>query len=201
MTIPADIDVNDYRKTEFPIDDIFIKRWSPRAMSGEEIAEDELMKLFEAARWAPSSLNEQPWRFIYARKNTAYWNMFYGFVSESNQRWCKTAGVLVVIASKNKLTKYDADNRTHSFSAGSAFENLALQGTLMDLVVHPFGGFDEAKAAKELGIPHEYFVDAMIAIGRPGNIEDLEERDRVREFPSDRKKLKEIVMEGKFRVE
>ena len=198
MTSPVDIDATKYRAPEQPIDLLFIRRWSPRAMSGEEISEDELMILFEAAKWAPSSSNEQPWRFIYAKKNSKYWDIFFDFVSEGNKRWCKNAAVLVVIASKKRFTNYDSDNKTHSFSAGSAFENLQLQGTIMGLVVHPFGGFDEDKAAKELYISEQYAVDAMIAIGRPGRIEDLEEKDKTREYPSDRKKLKEIVMEGKF---
>lgn len=199
MTTPIDIDVLKYRKPEHDISEIFIKRWSPRAFSDEEISDEELMVLFEAAKWAPSSINEQPWRFIYAKKATKYWDIFFNFVSEGNQRWCKDAQILVVVASKRRLTNYDAENRTHSFSAGSAFENLALQGALMNLVIHPFGGFDEAKAAKELEIPESYYVDVMIAIGKPGVIEELAEKDRVREFPSGRKSLKEIVFEGKFR--
>lgn len=198
MMKPYDIDVKKYRKPEYPIDDLFIKRWSPRAMSGEEITDQELMTLFEAAKWAPSSSNEQPWRFIYAKKNTPHWDAFFSFVSEGNKRWCKNAAVLVVACSKIRFTNYDADNRTHSFSAGSAFQNLQLQGSIMKLIVHPFAGFDEEKAAKDLGIPKEYFVDVMIAIGRQGEIENLEEKDRTREFPTDRKKLKEMVMEGKF---
>jgi nitroreductase len=196
---PKDIDVHKYRKPDYPIDDLLLRRWSPRAMSGE-LSDEELMTLFEAARWAPSSSNEQPWRFIYAKKGTAYWDVFFDFVSEGNKRWCKTADILVVIISKNRFTKYDADNSTHSFSAGSAFQNLQLQGTIMSLVVHPFGGFDAVKAKNALEIPDDYSVDAMIAIGRQGIIEDLDPKDSSREFPSDRKKLSEIVFEGKFKA-
>jgi len=198
MTIPKDIDVHEYRKPENPADEIFIKRWSARAMSGEGITDEELMTLFEAAKWAPSSSNDQPWRFIYAKHDTRYWDTFFSLLTAGNKRWCGNAAVLVVIASKKKFTNYDTDNRTHSFSAGSAFENLALQGSMMGLIVHGMGGFDEKKAAKDLNVPGEYFINAMIAIGRPGEIERLDEEDRKREMPSTRKPLKEVVFEGKF---
>jgi len=91
-------------------------------MSGEEITDDELMTLFEAAKWAPSSSNEQPWRFIYAKKNTPHWDAFFSFVSEGNKRWCKNAAVLVVACSKIRFTNYDADNRTHSFQQAQHFK-------------------------------------------------------------------------------
>jgi len=199
MTNPKDIDVGKYRKATVEIDGLFLRRWSPRAMSGESISEKELMALFEAARWAPSSINEQPWRFIYAKRETKYWETFYNLLSDGNKIWCKNAAVLVVIASKKRFTSRDSDNRTHSFSAGSAFENLALQGTIMGLIVHGMGGFDEDRAQKELSIPDGYFVNAMVAIGRQGNIEDLDEKTRSREFPSDRKPINETVSEGIFK--
>ncbi|WP_321416985.1 nitroreductase family protein [uncultured Methanomethylovorans sp.] len=198
MTIPTEIDVYQYRKPENDIDELFVRRWSPRAMSGQSIPDKDLMRLFEVARWAPSASNEQPWRFIYAKKGTKYWDVFFDLVAEGNKRWCKNAAVLMVIISKIRFTKYDAENRTHSFSAGSAFENLQLQATNLGLVVHPFAGFDENKAAKVLGIPIEYYVDVMVAIGMPRKIEDLEEKDRIREFPSDRMKLNELIFEGEF---
>lgn len=186
------------RQSEYPIDKIFLDRWSPRAMSGESISDEELMSLFEAAKWAPSSMNEQPWRFIYAKKDSPYWEVFFNLLSDGNKRWCKNAAVLVVIASKKKFTQYDSDNATASFSSGSAFENLALQGSINGFVVHGMGGFDYDRAKKDLEISDEYVVNAMCAIGKHGNLDVLDEKDRLRDFPSDRKKLKEIVFEGKL---
>ncbi|MGH7802401.1 MAG: nitroreductase family protein, partial [Thermodesulfobacteriota bacterium] len=140
------IDVKEYRKPEYPVDEIFLKRWSPRAMSGEEISEDELMSLFEAARWAPSSYNNQPWRFLYARRNTKNWELFFNLMTEGNKIWAKKAAALIVIASKKTFDYNGSPSRTHSFDAGAAWQNLALQGSLQGLVVHGMQGFDYDKA-------------------------------------------------------
>ncbi|NOJ28063.1 MAG: nitroreductase, partial [Nitrososphaera sp.] len=90
---------NEARKPTFPINSIILSRWSPRSMTGEEIADDQLMSLFEAARWAPSSFNNQPWRFIYAKKNSEYWDRLFGLLVDSNKVWAKDASALVVIVS------------------------------------------------------------------------------------------------------
>ena len=87
------------RKRAFPIDDIFIDRWSPRALSGEPISDDELFTLFEAARWAPSSYNNQPWRFVYAKRDTPHWKRLFGFLVHANQEWAKHAAALIVVIS------------------------------------------------------------------------------------------------------
>lgn len=187
------------RKPEYPIHKLFTDRWSPRAMSGEPITDEELMTLFEAARWAPSSYNNQPWRFIYAKRDTPHWDHLFDLMGEFNQSWTKNAAVLVVVIS-HKVFEYDGKPaRTHSFDAGAAWENLALQGTLMGLVVHGMQGFDYDKAAKGLNIPDDYKVEAMIAIGRPGKKQDLSEELQKREEPSDRKPVSEFVFEGKCR--
>lgn len=94
-----------HRKTEHEVDAIFPSRWSPRAMSGEEISEEELMRLFEAAKWAPSSRNNQPWRFVYARKNTPHWEKFYSLLADGNKRWAENSAVLIVIASKKTFER------------------------------------------------------------------------------------------------
>ena len=186
------------RVAEYPIHEMILNRWSARAMSGEPLSNDEFMRLFEAARWAPSSRNNQLWRFIYARKGDGAWNVLLELLAENNQRWCKKADVLVVIVSR-KIEADGSPNRTHSFSAGSAFENLALQGTVLNLVVHPMGGFDHHRARTELDIPDDWEVDVMVAIGKPGDINMLDEKLRAREMPSQRKPLHEFLMEGRFR--
>jgi len=192
------MNIRDFRKPENNIYEIFLNRWSPRAMSGEEIEEKILLQLFEAAKWAPSANNNQPWRFIYARRNTKHWDAFFNLLAEGNQVWAKNAAVLIVVISK---TTFDNNKhaRTHSYDAGAAWENFALQGSMMGLVVHGMQGFDYDKAKEILGVPDGYQVEAMIAVGKPGRKEDLPDYQQEREFPSSRKNINQIVMEGIFK--
>lgn len=186
------------RKPTYQINDIFIERWSPRAMSGEPLGQEELFKLFEAARWAPSSYNGQPWRFLYAHRGTPAWKTFFDLLVPFNQSWAHTAAVLVVIISKKTFEYNDKPSRTHSFDAGSAWMSLALQGSMNGLVVHGMEGFDYEKARIDLLIPDDFAIEAMCAIGRPGNIKDLPADLQEREQLSDRKPLQEIASEGTF---
>jgi nitroreductase len=166
-------------------------------MSGEPVSKEELMTLFEAARWAPSSSNRQPWRFIYALQGTENFEKFFSLLDEGNKEWCAKAGVLVVVVAKT--TKNDGSPaRTYAFDAGAAWENLALQASSMDLVCHGMSGIDFVRAKTELGVPDDYAVQMMIALGHPGRIEDLSERNQAREKPNDRRPLSETVFEGKF---
>src|SRR5688572_11707933 len=118
----------DHRKPDYPIQTIFYRRWSPRALSGEPITDDELLTIFEAVRWAPSTYNEQEWRFLYARRDTEHWQTFFGLLVEGNQAWCKDAAALVVVLSHKVFSRNGKPNPVHTFDAGAAFENLALQG-------------------------------------------------------------------------
>ncbi len=185
------------RTTEYEINDQFLKRYSPRAFSGESISKDELMTLFEAARWAPSASNLQPWRFIYAMRGTPEFDKLFSFLIDFNKDWCKRASVLIVVVSYNLDFKGNV-SKSHSLTTGSAWENLALQASDMNLIAHGMEGFDYEKAKTELGIPENYSVEMMIAIGKHGKVEDLPEQLQSREAPSDRKPLSEIVFEGKF---
>ncbi len=185
------------RTTEYQIDDIFLKRYSPRAMSGEPISKKELMTLFEAARWAPSASNIQPWRFIYAMRGTPEFDKLFSFLVDFNKDWCIRASVLVVTIS-HKLTHKGTPGVTHSFDTGAAWENFALQASTMNLVAHGMQGFDYERAKSELGVPDDYSVEMMIAVGKHGKIEDLPETLQPRETPSHRKPLDEMVFEGKF---
>jgi len=193
------MDIRQYRNPGYPVDPLFVNRWSPRAMSGEEIPEEQLLTLLEAARWAPSSNNNQPWRFFYGRRNTPHWDLFFGLLTESNQAWAKRAAVLAVVASK---TTFESGKfaRTHSYDAGAAWGSLALQGSLLGLVVHGMQGFDYDRAKVELQMPDSFQVEAMIAIGRPGNKKELPEYQQEREFPSPRKPLADIIVEGPWKV-
>jgi len=192
-------EIRGYREAQYAVGPLFINRWSPRAMSGEEIETDKMMALFEAARWAPSSFNNQPWRFVFARRGTEHWGLFLDLLTDQNKTWAKEAAVLVVVASKSTFDYNGKPARTHSYDTGAAWENLALQGTAMGFVVHGMQGFDYDKAKGKLEIPDDHQVEAMIAVGRPGRKEDLPQELQEREFPSSRKTLAEIVFEGKFR--
>ncbi len=185
------------RTTEYPIDDQFLKRFSPRAFSGETISEKEIMTLFEAARWAPSSSNNQPWRFIYAMRDTPEFDKLFSFLIDFNKDWCKRASALIVTISY-KLDFKGNFLPTHSFSTGSAWENLALQASSMGLIAHGMSGLDYDKVKAELGVPDDYNVEMMIAIGKPGDPDNLPEPLKTREAPSDRKPLSELVFKGKF---
>ena len=167
-------------------------------MSGEPIDVADLLVLFEAARWAPSSGNSQPWRFLFARRDTDAWPLFFELLSEGNKAWCRNAAALVVFVSK---TTHDRTGRplvTHSYDTGAAWLGFALQGWLNGLVVHGMAGFDYQRAADTLLVPSDFHVDAMAAVGRPGRVEDLPEVQRARESPSARRPIAESVFEGRF---
>jgi nitroreductase len=185
------------RKTEYEINDIFLKRYSPRAFSGEAVSKEELMTLFEAARWAPSSSNIQPWRFIYAMNGTPEFDKLMSVLVDFNKDWCKRASVLILTIS-NKMSPKGGPSVTHSFDTGSAWENLALQASTMNLIAHGMAGFDYAKAKAEFSIADDYAVEMMIAVGKHGNMQDLPEHLKAGEKPNDRKPLAEMVFEGSF---
>lgn len=185
------------RVPEHPIDPQFLHRWSSRAMSGEPMEKEDLFRLFEAARWAPSSGNNQPWRFVYGRAGTPAFATLFELLAEGNRSWCQRAGALVVVASK---TTRDSGKpaRTHSYDTGAAWMSLALQGSLMGFVVHGMEGFDYDRARTALEIPDEYQVEAMIAIGHPGRLEDLSEKHRAMESPNSRHPIETRVFEHTF---
>jgi nitroreductase len=187
-----------HRKADHSIEQIFLRRWSPRAMSEKPVTDTELKRLFEAARWAPSTYNEQEWRYLYARRDSAHWKTFFNLLMEANQAWCKDAAVLVVVLSKKTFTHSGKPNPVHTFDSGASWMSLALQGTIMNMVTHGMAGFDRDKARKDLNVPDDFAVEAMIAIGHPGDPDKLPPQLREREVPSDRKKIEEFAREGPF---
>ncbi len=185
------------RKSEYPIGDLFLNRWSPRAMASESLDDEDVFALFEAAKWAPSSYNNQPWRFIVARTEKDR-KVFINLMGAFNQQWAGKAPVLIVVLAKKTFDHNNKPAATAMFDAGAAWENLALEGTRRGLVVHAMEGFDYEKTRKELGVPDDYAVCCMVAIGKPGKKEDLPKEMQEREKPSERKPLKELLFEGKF---
>lgn len=165
-------------------------------MSGESVTDEELMPLFEAARWAPSSYNHQPWRFIYGKRDTPHFEKFMDLLVEFNQSWCEKAAVLGLIISMKVFEKNRKPAITHSFDSGAAWENLALEGTSRGLVVHGMQGFDYEKARANFEVPEEFEVQAMFAIGKHAPKETLPEELQKKESPSSRKPVAEIAFEG-----
>jgi len=193
-----DPEVQKNRSTTHEINSLIINRWSPRSFVPEEISDKELFSLFEAARWAPSSSNSQPWRFIYAKRNSKNWNDLFNLLVDFNKQWCANASALVVIVSRKNFEHNGQPSITHQFDTGSAWENLAIQAVSQGLVTHAMAGFDYEKARKDLAVPVDFEVVAMIAIGKRGPKEKLSPELQAREIPNTRKPLSEIVMEGKF---
>ena len=101
------------RKSNYPINPLILNRWSPRSMTGEELGEHDIMSLFEAARWAPSSFNNQPWRFIYAKRNTGHWDRLFNLLVDANKLWAKNAALLIVVISRKNFEYNEQPARTH----------------------------------------------------------------------------------------
>lgn len=187
------------RKADHPIHPMILNRWSPRAMTGEELSDEIIFSLFEAARWAPSSYNNQPWRFIYAKRNTPAFETLTNLLVDFNKQWASKAALLGVIIARKTFEKNNKFSRTHAFDTGAAWENLALEGTSRGLVVHGMEGFDYDKARSTLKIPEDHEVLAMFAVGKKAALGTLPEDLQKIETPSSRKSIEEFIMEGFFR--
>ncbi|NPD69724.1 nitroreductase family protein [Lichenicola cladoniae] len=191
------------RVADHPIDAQFLERWSPRSFTGEAIPETELMTLFEAARWAPSSYNSQPWRFVYARRDTPSWDGFFGLLNPFNQSWAKDAAAIIVALSKSTMLPPGKDreipSHSHSYDAGAGWAYLALQASLSGWAAHAMVGFDMDTAFAQLQVPQGYRIEASIAIGRRGDKGLLPEAMQSREEPNGRNPIGQFVMEGRFR--
>jgi nitroreductase len=201
MHVPEQIrpEIGEVRKPEHAVHPLFVNRWSPRVMSGEPLTDAELMTLFEAARWAPSSYNEQPWRLLYARRETPEWERFFNLLVPANRGWCFNAAVLILVVARKTFTRNGKPNRVHSFDCGSCWMSIALQAELLGLVAHGMAGFDRDRAREELNVPEEFDVEAMIALGRHGTGEGYSEQVIEGDKKvSDRRPVGETAFEGGF---
>jgi nitroreductase len=185
------------RTPAHPVDPLFPRRWSPRAMSGAPVDREALLTLLEAARWAPSGGNGQPWRFVSARRGTPAFDAFLAALVPGNREWAHAAGALVLLAART-VRDDGKPAASAAFDAGAAWMAFALQGTLSGLVVHAMGGFDAAAARAAAALPAGVEPQVMIAVGHPGPVEALPERLRAREVPSDRLPLGELAFEGRW---
>jgi len=190
------------RQSDHTIEPHILERWSSRAFSGEPLQAAQLYPLFEAARWAPSANNAQPWRFVYALKDSPAWEDFLGLLNEGNLKWARQAGaLLILISAKQHLRKGQSEPtplRSHSFDSGAAWAFLALQAHAQGLVSHAIGGFDREGARALLNLGEQWNVEVAIAVGPAGKPEDLPEDLRVREIPSNRKPQNQWVFDSRF---
>ncbi len=184
------------RHTDTKVDRLFIDRWSPRAFDGTQLDTADVEALLEAARWAPSAFNHQPWRMLYAMRDDANWARFLDLLVPANQSWAQNASLLLFFVSAT--TANDKPNPTHSFDTGSAWMSLALQAEKMGLRAHGMAGYDHDRARTELAIPENFHIEAAAAVGRQADASVLPEKLQDREKPSDRKPLTEVAFAGNF---
>jgi nitroreductase len=190
------------RAAATPVSSLFLSRWSSRALTGEPIPDEILFALFEAARYAPSSYNSQPWRFAYAKRGDAAFSDFVGFLSESNRSWAGEASALALIASKAAFVPPGGGpeivSGSASFDAGAAWASLAFQAALLGWSTRAMGGFDKERARIVTGAPAGLKLEAVIAIGRKGDASRLPADKQPLEKPSARKSIGDIVFAGAF---
>lgn len=187
--------VENFREPSYQIDPVFINRWSPRSFLEKDVSDDVLLSIFEAARWAPSANNIQPWRFIIARTKEDR-ELFHSFILPGNLVWCKKAPAFALLLSEKATEK--GPNRFHDFDTGTASGYLQLEATNKGLVTHVMGGFDRDIAREALQIPEDYELHCVIAIGYQGEKDDLPENLQERENPNSRRPLADSIFEGKF---
>ncbi|NHB77462.1 nitroreductase family protein [Rhodobacter calidifons] len=195
------LDLTPDRNPDHPVAPQFPARWSPRSFTDRALTEAEVMSLLEAARWAPSASNHQPWRFIWALRGEAEFDAIRDSLTGINPVWAGKAGLLVVVASKDRVTNREGAevaNRTAGFDTGAAWMSLALQAQAMGLVSHAMGGFDGAKLAAAIGLPEGHTLHCVVAVGAQGPVADLPEELQAREKPNGRKPVVEIARHGRF---
>lgn len=188
------------RNAAHPVEPLFVDRWSPRSFTGEPVPDAVLLSAFEAARWAPSASNVQPWRFLLARPGDADWETFVGLLMPRNALWARRASALVVILSELRLERRGVvvDNVSHSFDAGAAWTNFAHQALLLGWHTHGIGGFDRDAARTRLAVPDDFAIEAMVAIGRLAGLDTLDPEFHAAEAPNGRRPLDETVFAGRL---
>ncbi|KAF0114248.1 MAG: nitroreductase [Rhodobacteraceae bacterium] len=195
------LDQFEGRKPDHPIAAEFPARWSPRSFTDRIVTEADVMSLLEAARWAPSASNHQPWRLVWSRRGEDGFAAIRDALSGVNPVWAGRAGALFAVASKDTVTNREGAevaNRTAGFDTGAAWMSLALQAGTMGLYAHAMGGFDKDKLSLAVGLPEGHTLHCVVAVGELGPVEALPEDLQAREKPSGRKPVDEIAVHGRF---
>jgi nitroreductase len=184
------------RVPDAPIDEMFTDRWSPRGFDPEPLTKEEIRQLFEAARWAPSCFNEQPWRFYFAASPTDR-EAYLSALVPRNQLWAGRAPLLIFVLAHRTFGQSGRDNRHAPFDAGAAWFSLALQARKMGLYAHAMAGFNQRRAYAVLGVSEsEYHIMAAVAVGRKGGADHLPDEMQAIEKPNQRRPQSEFVFEG-----
>jgi nitroreductase len=188
------------RTADHPVADLFLERWSPRAFGEAALEAAQVLTVLEAARWAPSASNNQPWRFAYGLRGDAGFAAIAEALAPGNRIWAEKAAALIAVASATTVERngVDAPNSTHAFDTGAAWAMLALQAHLSGLVSHAMGGFDHDGLRAGLNVPGAYALHAVVALGQPGDPAALPDTLRAREVPNQRRPLSETVQRGRF---
>lgn len=188
--------------TKYPLLEVIKKRWSPRAFANKEVATEKLQQIFEAARWAPSSGNGQPWRFIVTQKGSDAFENMLDTLAEGNKVWAKEAPILILAVAETTLAregKPSRENRHAFHDVGQAVANMSLQAINLDLYLHQMAGFSFEKAQKVFEIPPEFTPVTVIALGYLGTVENLPESFReLEQAPRNRKPLSELIFSDKW---
>lgn len=181
--------------TRYPVLDIIKNRWSPRSFAEKSITEEAMHTILEAASWAFSAINEQPWRYVVAYRGTALFNQFFDLLLPGNQPWNKNAAALLVSISKNTFAAGNKPNVSALHDVGAANMLLTLQANSMGIYTHVIGGFHKENAASLLQLPADMEPVVMIALGYPDHADKLDEPFKTRETsPRSRKPLSEILL-------
>ena len=185
-------------ETQIPIHELIRRRWSPRAFSERPVESDKLRSVLEAARWAPSSRNEQPWAYLVAtREDPESYEALLGVLVSANRSWAHKAPVLILTLAHTQFAKDGAPNRHGFFDLGQATANLLIQATSLGLATHQMAGFDVEAARQRFRVPAGWEPMSVMALGYPGEVESLPEALREREVePRRRKPLDEFVFSG-----
>lgn len=194
---------NNNRQSEYPIDKVFLSRWSPRAFDGTAMPYQDLLTILEAARWAPSAYNVQPWRFLYAIHGDNYWDKYLSCLDDFNAGWAQYSGAIIFLIS-DTLSPGPAPCKpfpSYSFDAGAAWIHMALQAQKLGYQAHAMAGIHHAAIKRELAIPERFSVEIGIAIGKVGNRDKLPPALQKREQPSSRKPLASLLSAGLYRFD
>lgn len=194
--------MNTERTPDHPIERIFADRWSPRAFEATSMPASDLLTILEAARWAPSAFNVQPWRFLYSHRDDAHWQNYMSLLDPFNASWAQNASALVFVLSDTLMPtggeRPQKLSRTHSFDAGASWAQLALQATSLGYQAHAMAGIHIDQSQEELSVPDRYRVEIAIAIGKRANKSVLPKDLQDREEPSQRLSVNEIAFAGVF---
>lgn len=198
-----DFQMADHRVADHPTDPLFVNRWSPRAFDGASMDEADLKTILEAARWAPSAFNIQPWRFVYALNGGEGWDTLVDLLNPFNRDWARHASALVYLMSDTLVDNKDGTTRpsgTHSLDAGAAWAQAALQATKLGYYTHGMAGIEYDRIHEVLQVPDRFKAEMAFAVGRMGDIAALPEKLQEREAPSPRRPLAETAFKASFKA-